>query len=213
MDRYQETFETWNKIASLYEDKFMNLDLYNNSYDLITDSIQTKNAKILEIGCGPGNISKYLLAKRPDFDILGIDVASNMLELARINNPTARFTQFDTRKLNKIEDVFDGIVCGFVLPYISHSDSLKFIKDCYNLLNEGGLLYISFVEGDPEKSDYKIGSTGDRSFFYYYDLKKLAGLLLKNNFAQPVINEVIFQKTEMEFEKHTILTTIKTTNR
>ncbi len=63
MDRYQETFETWNKIASLYEDKFMNLDLYNNSYDLITDSIQTKNAKILEIGCGQGIfLNIYLLS-------------------------------------------------------------------------------------------------------------------------------------------------------
>jgi hypothetical protein len=31
MDRYKETFETWNKVASLYQDKFMELDLYNDS--------------------------------------------------------------------------------------------------------------------------------------------------------------------------------------
>ena len=35
MDRYTETFETWNKIATQYQDKFMQLDLYNYTYDFI----------------------------------------------------------------------------------------------------------------------------------------------------------------------------------
>ncbi len=212
MDSYKETFETWNKVASLYQDKFMNLDLYNHTYDIICDSITSKNARILEVGCGPGNIAKYLLAKRPDFDILGIDVASNMIELAKINNPAARFVQLDTRKLDELNDKFDGIVCGFVLPYISQTDSLKFIRDCYTLLNEGGLLYISFVEGEPGKSGFITGSTGHRSFFYYYNLNELVQLLLNFKFEQPRIDEVLFKKSESEFEKHTILTTIKTTN-
>lgn len=83
MDRYTETFETWNKIATLYQDKFMQLDLYNNTYDFICKSINKYQAKILEIGCGPGNITKYLLSNRPDFDIFGIDIASNMIEIAK----------------------------------------------------------------------------------------------------------------------------------
>lgn len=42
MDRYKETFETWNKVAIRYQEKFMDLDLYNESYDLICNSIQKK---------------------------------------------------------------------------------------------------------------------------------------------------------------------------
>jgi trans-aconitate methyltransferase len=90
MDRYKETFETWNKVASLYQDKFMNLDLYNETYDFICNSMVKDKSRLLEIGCGPGNISKYLLNKRPDYTIFGIDVAPNMVELATKNNPTAR---------------------------------------------------------------------------------------------------------------------------
>ena len=90
MDNYQETFETWNKLASLYQDKFMDLELYNESYDAFCNSIAKENANILEIGCGPGNITKYLLLKRPNYQIYGIDVAPNMIELARQNNPTAK---------------------------------------------------------------------------------------------------------------------------
>lgn len=61
-NRYKETFETWNKGASMYQDKFMDLDLYNENYDFFCDSLNKPNSKILEIGCGPGNITKYILS-------------------------------------------------------------------------------------------------------------------------------------------------------
>jgi 2-polyprenyl-3-methyl-5-hydroxy-6-metoxy-1,4-benzoquinol methylase len=211
MDRYKETFETWNKIASLYHDRFMNLDLYDETYDFVCNSITKKNAKLLEIGCGPGNITKYLLSKRPDFDIFGIDIAPNMIELAKKNNPTASFAIMDSRNLDEIKTQYDGIICGFCLPYLSHTDSQKFITDCYNLLNEDGLLYISFVEGDPSKSDFQIGSNGDRSYFYFYNLNDLTTQLLENNFADFKIFKVEYQKNKNDIDIHTILIAKKKT--
>ena len=53
-DSYSETFKTWDKVASLYQDKFMNLDLYNDTYDFFCSSLPKPNSKILEIGCEPG---------------------------------------------------------------------------------------------------------------------------------------------------------------
>ena len=46
MDKYKETFETWNKVASLYQDKFMDLDIYNHTYDFICSSLDKSNSKI-----------------------------------------------------------------------------------------------------------------------------------------------------------------------
>jgi 2-polyprenyl-3-methyl-5-hydroxy-6-metoxy-1,4-benzoquinol methylase len=57
------TFETWDKGSKIYEDKFMDFNLYNESYDIICNTIYKVNAKILDIGCGPGNIIKYLISK------------------------------------------------------------------------------------------------------------------------------------------------------
>lgn len=205
MNRYKETSETWNKVASLYQDKFMSLDLYNNTYDFICNAVINDNAQLLEIGCGPGNITRYLLSKRPDFNIVGIDIAPNMIELAKRNNPTARFSVMDVRKISVLKEKYDGIVCGFCLPYLSHTDSIKFINDCYNLLNENGLLYLSFVEGDPAKSDYQTGSSGDRVYFYFYDLDDLKNQLIENHFDEIDLFKVEYRRSESEIELHTIL--------
>ncbi|MEP7080320.1 MAG: class I SAM-dependent methyltransferase [Ginsengibacter sp.] len=209
MDRYKQTFDTWNKIASLYQDKFMNLDLYNNTYDLICSSVNIVNAKILEIGCGPGNITKYLLSKRPDFNIFGIDVAPNMIELARINNPKATFEIMDCRKIDKLEMKYDGIVCGFCLPYLSEADCKKLFTDSYNLLKSHGFIYLSFVEGDPIKSGYQVGSSGDRSYFYFHKLETSKKQLIENGFGEIAVTKLEYKKSESQKEQHTIITAKK----
>lgn len=211
MNRYKETFETWNKVASLYQNKFMELDLYNNTYDFICNSIPKEKAKLLEIGCGPGNITKYLLSQRPDFDIYGIDIAPNMIALAKKNNPTASFAVMDSRLIDKLETKYDGIVCGFCLPYLSQTDSSKLITDCYNLLNDNGLLYISFVEGDPSKSGFQVGSCGDRSYFYFHDLNELKRQFMDNKFVELKIVKVEYKKSASETDLHTVLTAKKKT--
>lgn len=211
MDHYKETFETWNKLATRYEERFMDLDLYNDTYDHICKSITQPNGKILEIGCGPGNITKYLLSKRPDFDIFGIDIAPNMIELAKKNNPSARFAVMDCRQIDQISEKYDGIVAGFCLPYLSQADSRKFIADCYSLLNEGGLIYISFVEGDPNKSGFQVSKSGDRSYFYYYQLDELKKNLIESDFGVLTVFKVEYTNSANQIDFHTIISANKNT--
>lgn len=206
MDPYKETFETWNKVASLYEDKFMNLDNYNETYDFICKSVKAKNAKLLKIGCGPGNITKYLLSKRPDFEIYGIDVAPNMIALAKKNNPTATFSVMDCREIGQLNTKFDAIICGFCIPYLAQTDCEKLIAHSHHLLTKNGLIYISFVEGDYQASAFKVGSSGHRSYFYYHSLAELKLLLHQNRFQNIETVKVTYKKSETEEEIHTILT-------
>lgn len=187
----------------------MDLDLYNETYDFICSSITRENARILEIGCGPGNITKYLLSKRPDFSIHGIDIAPNMIELAKRNNPSASFAIMDSRQIDQIQSTFDGIVCGFCLPYLSSTDCQKLITDCYHLLNEHGFIYISFVEGDPAESDFQVSSGGDRSFFYFHSLDDLKAKLIENMFDDLNTVKVAYKKSGNEMEIHTIITARK----
>lgn len=205
MDHYKETFETWNKVASQYQDKFMDLDLYNTSYDLICESITLKNAKILEIGCGPGNITRYLLSKRPDFNILGLDIAPNMIALAKKNNPTATFKVMDCRDIYQLNSLYDGIVSGFCLPFLSATNCVQFIKDCHKLLSNNGLLYISFVEGEPDKSGFKTDSYGNRVYFNYHKLDTLRKLMRLHSFFEPEVYHIDFKRSQNHLEQHTVL--------
>ncbi|WP_309641566.1 class I SAM-dependent methyltransferase [Flavobacterium sp.] len=205
MDRYKETFETWNKVAQLYQDKFMDLDLYNESYDLFCNAIDFKNPSVLELGCGPGNITKYLLNKKPDFIIDAIDVAPNMIQLAQQNIPYAHFTVMDVREINTIQKQFNAIMCGFCIPYLSESDVSKLIVDCHQLLMNDGIIYISFVAGDYSDSGYQKGSSGDRTYFYFHDLENTINTLEKQGFTINNLIHVKYSKNDTIEETHTVL--------
>ncbi|WP_299211770.1 class I SAM-dependent methyltransferase [uncultured Aquimarina sp.] len=205
MNRYQTTFKTWNKIASVYEEVFMDLALYNDTYYFFCEQLNKKKPSILEIGCGPGNITKHLLSKLPDCCILGIDIAPNMIKLAKKNNPTAKFKVMDGRKINTIPSKFDGIISGFYLPYLSQSDRVNFIKDCGSLLSNQGILYISFVEGDYNDSGYQTGNTGHQMYFYYHNLANLKKEFTEHHFAILKVIQKQYSKKDGATEVHTIV--------
>ncbi len=194
MDKNRQAIEIFNKNAELYREKYMNVDAYSISLDLFCDTISKKGANILELACGPGNVTKYLLEKRPDFNILATDLATEMLRLTKIENPTIKTQILDCRKITSIGQNFDAIMCGFVLPYLSKEEALQLIKDSAAILNPGGLLYISTMEDDYEKSGLIKASTGDEVYMYYHEAGYLEqamtenGLRLIHQNTQPAIN-------------------------
>ncbi|UUF13910.1 MULTISPECIES: class I SAM-dependent DNA methyltransferase [Flavobacterium] len=204
MDKYQETFETWNKIANLYEDKFMNLSLYDETYDFFCSTLKQEQINIFEIGCGPGNITKYLLSKNPSLKITGIDIAPKMIELAKTNNPSANFEVMDTRELSFLNQKFDAIMCGFCLPYLSEEDCFQLIIDSEKILSNNGVLYLSFVQGKPSESGFISGNTGDRTYFYYHSLEDISNQLLIHNFDIIKLFNVNYPKAD-NVEIHTII--------
>jgi 2-polyprenyl-3-methyl-5-hydroxy-6-metoxy-1,4-benzoquinol methylase len=205
MDPYQETFETWDKLAALYQEKFMDLDLYDGTYAAFCAAVSKQGARILEIGCGPGNISRFLLRHRPDFDLFGIDIAPSMVALAQKNNPTARFAVMDSRDLDQLDARYDGIVCGFCLPYLSSTDCDKLLADCAGLLEHQGWLYLSFVEGNPADSGFQTGSSGARAYFYYHDLEEVKRQLATHHFDRIEVVKVQYARSATVTEEHTVV--------
>jgi 2-polyprenyl-3-methyl-5-hydroxy-6-metoxy-1,4-benzoquinol methylase len=182
MDKNKIAVDVFNKMANAYQDKFMNVNMYGDTFDFFCDTIKTENAEILELACGPGNITKYLLQKRPDFKILGTDLAPNMIELAKMNNPTAEFQLMDCRDIGGSEKKYDAIMCGFCLPYLSKEEAVKLIGDSSVLLKPKGLLYLSTMEDEYSKSDFKKGSGGDEIFMHYHEAGYLTDALKAKQF-------------------------------
>ena len=182
MDQNKIAVDVFNKLAKTYQDKFMNVDLYKDSFDFFCQNIKIKNAEILELACGPGNITKHLLDKNPALKILGIDLAPNMIDLAKVNNPSAEFQVMDCRNIETLDKTFDAIMCGFCLPYLSKKETSKLFLDASELLNSSGIFYLSTMEDDYSNSTFKKGSSGDEIFMHYYPFDFLEKELKKNSF-------------------------------
>ena len=206
MDNYQNTLEIYDKIADVYQAKFMDMDLYNDTYDLFCQLVEKPNAAILEIACGPGNITRYILSKRPDFQIKATDMAPNMVKLAQINNPTAVCEVMDCREIDQLTERFDAVICGFCMPYLSKEDCDKLIRDAANLLNEGGIFYCSAIEDDYEKSAYESSSDGKlRMFIYRHQADYLTEMLTKVHFKTPQLIRIPYPKGNGTTDTHLII--------
>lgn len=78
--------------------------------------------RILDLACGPGTLS-YRLARdvSPDGEVVGIDLATGMIELARREAPLGlpvRFELMDMEDLRFPDASFDGAVCGHGIQFV-----------------------------------------------------------------------------------------------
>ena len=182
VDKSKMAIEVFDKCANIYQEKFMDLDLYHDSFDVFCNHIKKDNADILDVACGPGNITHYLLKKRPDFKISGIDLSPKMIALAQKNNPQAEFQLMDCRDIAELAKFYDGIICGFCLPYLSKEEAIEFIKNASKVLTINGLIYISTMEDDYSQSGFKTSSSGDSMFIHYHQADYLTQALNDSGF-------------------------------
>ena len=184
MDKTKNAVAIFDKYAIEYQDKYMDVSRYADTLDVFCNLIEKDTSKILEVACGPGNLTRYLIQQRSNFQILGIDLSSKMIDLAKINNPSAEFRVMDCKKISDLTKTFDGISCGFCLPYLSKEEARQLITDAAKLLNKQGVLYLSTMEGDYSNSGLQGPSSGgsDTLFIHYHEADYLISYLKENKF-------------------------------
>jgi trans-aconitate 2-methyltransferase len=63
--------------------------------DLLARIPAASPAEVVDLGCGPGNVTPLLQARWPHASVTGVDASAEMLERARQAVPTARFVAAD----------------------------------------------------------------------------------------------------------------------
>jgi cyclopropane fatty-acyl-phospholipid synthase-like methyltransferase len=168
MDALTETIATFDKYAAEYQSKYMDHGPYVATYGPLSELLAA-DASILDAACGPGNIARFLLEEFPDRSLHGIDLSPNMVARARRNNPTATFEVMDCRQILSLGRRYDAIVAGFCFPYLTRDETGTFISDAQKMLNAGGILYISFMEGDYAASGLQSRNNIDWVCTYYHN--------------------------------------------
>ena len=151
MEHNQVSVDTFNRRANEYQQKYMDFDFYHDTFNTFCELLEKEQTRVLELACGPGNITQYLLNKLPHLSILATDLAPNMVALAKQNNPTIEAQVLDSRDISSLNEKFDAIVSGFCTPYLPRQDVAQLIKDCRIKLTDNGLLYLSTMLDNKER--------------------------------------------------------------
>lgn len=112
-------------------------------------------AAILELGCGAGLPSTRRLAER--HDVLGIDLSTAQLELARANVPGARFEKADMTAVDFPDATFDAVVALYSILHVPRAEQPALIAKIARWLKPGGLFLASLGIGTPDQTENWLG--------------------------------------------------------
>jgi 2-polyprenyl-3-methyl-5-hydroxy-6-metoxy-1,4-benzoquinol methylase len=115
--------------------------------NFIVNSIAALNnpdAKVLDIGCGNGNISLALGSL--GYNVTGVDIDQTSIDTASSRNqfPNVKFEVIDANSF-AIGDAFDAVVCSEVLEHLHKPYELS--ESIYRILKPGGVFVATVPNG------------------------------------------------------------------
>ena len=135
MEKNKSTKDYWN--ANLYDQKHSFVSKYGNNLIELLDPKQSE--KILDLGCGTGDLAKKLADL--GVSVVGIDYSNNMVMEARKKYPQISFEVRDVTDLG-YRDEFDAVFSNATLHWVKQSkQALKWI---YQSLKKGGRFVAEF---------------------------------------------------------------------
>lgn len=135
---------------------------------------------VLDLGCGPGRDAKYFVEQ--GHRVVGVDISSQMIDLARASVPEAEFFVSDIESLDLSPESFDAIWASASLLHVSKQAMPGALTALYRALKPGGVFYLSMKKGEGEelKADHRYG--GVEKFWNYVDEAELIDLLEDQGF-------------------------------
>lgn len=190
MDSFEISVQRFDEFAEEYAKRFMDIGSYRSSIDMFCDLIISNKPKILELGCGPGNVTRYIKNRFSASEYIAVDLAPKMIEIAKHQVKDIDFRVMDARSILSLNIKFDAIMCSFCLPFLSVLDTQKLIADCSEKLVNNGVIYLSTMEGDESKAGFETTSfSGDsKVYFNYHKQQDIETVLLNNGFTVKQIN-------------------------
>jgi SAM-dependent methyltransferase len=147
-DEENTTRASYNRIASAYAAHFADEFDHKPLERRLLTEFAAANAPglIADIGCGPGQAAAYLSGCGSD--VVGVDLADEMVEQARRLYPALRFERADMRALPFADGALAGIVALYCLIHLAPDEIPAALAEFRRTLRPGGALLVSFHIGE-----------------------------------------------------------------
>jgi len=155
--------------------------------------IPEKKGRILDVACGKGATTAYLLNYYAPENVTAIDISGKNMELARINAPDCTFLEMSATDLNFPDNSFDSII-SVEAAFHFHTRE-KFLHEAYRVLKTGGRLVLSDILMSLE-GERKVESRTEQN--YVKDLEEYENIIRRTGFDKV---EVI-DATEQCWRRH-----------
>mgnify|MGYP003394220504 CR=1 FL=1 len=171
--------ETYNKIAESWHKDHQSDDWWIKGTNKFADFLNNSGL-VLDVGCGGGTKSKYLISK--GLNVIGIDISEGMIDIAKKEVPQGEFMVMDLSEVNSLEEMFDGIFMQAVLLHIPKKDAQIILEKIVGKLKNSGYVYIAVKEKLPNGIDEEVKVDNDygyeyKRFFSYYTIEELKSYL------------------------------------
>jgi ubiquinone/menaquinone biosynthesis C-methylase UbiE len=185
-DSVKITQRTYDSIASEYSacvDRLVS-GWIQGFEKLLLDELIKKlppNGKILEIGCGNGKDTEYLIEK--DLSVIATDISSGMLSEAIKRVPAGDFIQMDMRNLSFPNESFDWVTANGCIYHVSKADFKGVLKEIFRVLKPDGPVSFNFKIGKGEGLEQNpVSFKGGPRYFSYYTIREMIFLLVEAGF-------------------------------
>jgi SAM-dependent methyltransferase len=118
--------------------------------------------RVLEVGCGQGDMSRAIMNRHPDVELVGLDISETGVAIAQANVPAATFFQQDLMLPMALPARYHAwathAVCSEVLEHLD--DPLTALRHARTCLAPGARLVVTVPAGPMSAFDRHIGHRG-----------------------------------------------------
>ena len=131
------------KIQNNFNKSAQHYDLYTQLHRDIADKVCSRLMReemptaILDVGCGTGYLTRKLKDLMPQVEIVGLDFAQGMLEVARLKREDIFWVLGDCKKIGLTDQSFDWVVSN--LAYQWSDDLTEAFSEARRVLNSKGI--------------------------------------------------------------------------
>src|SRR4030042_6816681 len=115
--------QLYSALASIYHEMYQHIFDYDREFVFYDSLLKSQNCKkILEVGCGSGMLARRFI--KNGYDYLGLDLFSEMLDIARSEVKTPCFVQGDMRNLSFNQEFEAVLITGRSIAYVTENKGI-----------------------------------------------------------------------------------------